>query len=178
METTLDQKLEAMLFYKAQPMAKKELLKLLDIDEAALQEAVEMLAQRLEAGATRLLVSDTELSIVTAPEHDNLIESLRRNELKRDIGKAGAETLAIVLYRGPVTRSEIDRIRGVNSAYILRNLMTRGLVEKGSNPKRTEYQITSDLLAHLGITNKRQLPQYETILNQLAVFEQSVDATG
>jgi segregation and condensation protein B len=136
------------------------------------------LRQRLESGATRVLESDTELSLVTAPEHDTLIEQVRRDELKRDIGKAGAETLAIVLYRGPVTRGEIDRIRGVNSAYILRNLMTRGLVEKGSNPKRTEYQVTLDLLAHLGITHKNQLPQYETILNQLDSFEQAITATN
>src|SRR6056297_3620039 len=176
-EVSTDLQLEAILFFKAQPVAKRELLKLLELDEAALQTTVQTLGQRLQSGATRLLESDTELSIVTAPEHDTLIENLRRNELKRDIGKAGAETLAIVLYRGPVTRGEIDRIRGVNSAYILRNLMTRGLVEKGSNPKRTEYQITSDLLAHLGITHKNQLPQYEQILNQLDTFEQTAEST-
>jgi segregation and condensation protein B len=178
METSVDQKLEAILFYKAQPVSKRELVKLLELDEATLQQASETLTQRLVGGATRLLVSDTELSLVTASEHDALIEQLRRDELKRDIGKAGAETLAIVLYRGPVTRGEIDRIRGVNSTYILRNLMTRGLVEKGSNPKRVEYQITADLLSHLGITHKQQLPQYEEILNQLDTFEQTVDTTN
>ncbi len=55
--------------------------------------------------------------------------------------------------------------------------MTRGLVEKGSNPKRTEYQITSNLLAHLGITHKNQLPQYEQILNQLDTFERTAEST-
>lgn len=177
METSLDQQLEAILFYKAQPVTKRELCKVLEVDETTLTSAAQALSERLNTGATRLLESDTELTLVTASEHDALIEQLRRDELKRDIGKAGAETLAIVLYRGPVTRGEIDRIRGVNSAYILRNLMTRGLVEKGSNPKRVEYQITSDLLAHLGITSKQQLPQYEDILNQLNVFEEVAETT-
>jgi segregation and condensation protein B len=173
---TPDQQLEAILFYKAQPLNKNELMKLLALEDEAFATAVDSLRNRLPSGATRLLETETELSLVTAPEHDELIESLRRNELKRDIGKAGAETLAIVLYRGPLTRAEIDRIRGVNSAYIVRNLQVRGLIERGTNPKRTEYQATSQLLAHLGITHKRELPNYESILNQLDTFEATTSA--
>lgn len=169
--STLDQHLEAILFFKAQPLTKVTLAKQCGVTEAELQDALTTLRIRLETGATRLLETDTEVSLVTAPEHDGLIESLRREELKRDIGKAGAETLAIILYRGPVTRGEIDRVRGVNSSYILRNLMVRGLIERGSNTKRTEYQITQDLLAHLGITHKSQLPGYEQVLAQLEQFE-------
>ena len=176
MQTTLEQHIEAILFFKAQPVAKKNLLSLLDTTEEQLTESLATLSKRLENGATRLLETDTELSLVTAPEHDQLIENLRRDELKRDIGKAGAETLAIILYRGPVTRGEIDRVRGVNSSYILRNLMVRGLIERSSNTKRTEYQITQDLLAHLGITHKQHLPGYENVLAQLEQFEASANA--
>lgn len=173
--TTLEQKLEAVLFYKAEPLSKTALTKQLAVGHDTLQQAIATLRERLTTGATRLLETDTEVSLVTAPEHDELIEALRRDELKRDIGKAGAETLAIVLYRGPITRGEIDRVRGVNSAYILRSLMTRGLVERSTNPKRQEYQITPDALAHLGVTHKSELPQYEAIVNQLAAFEQAID---
>ncbi|MAZ29997.1 SMC-Scp complex subunit ScpB [bacterium] len=173
-EKMLDQRLEVILFFKAQPVAKAVLAKQLNVSAEALAEAIAVLKERLEAGATRLLETDSELSLVTAPEHDALIEDLRRDELKRDIGKAGAETLAIVLYRGPITRGEIDRIRGVNSSYILRTLMVRGLIERGSSSKRVEYRATSDLLAHLGITAKTALPNYEQVLNQLDTFEQEM----
>lgn len=173
-DVSLAAKLEALLFFKAEPISKKNLCKQLDITDEALQTAVQQLVERLRTGATRVLETDTEVGLVLAAEHDELIEQLRREEMKRDIGKAGAETLAIVLYRGPVTRGEIDRIRGVNSSYILRNLMVRGLVEKGSNPKRVEYQATADLYRHLGITHKTALPNYEAILNQLDSFEQQV----
>jgi len=173
MHIPLEQQIEAVLFFKGQPLLKTALKKQFAIDDTELKTALDSLRMRLDNGAIRLLESDSAVSLVTAPEHDELIESLRRDELKRDIGKAGAETLAIILYRGPVTRSEIDRVRGVNSAYILRNLMMRGLIERSPNPKRTEYQITHELLAHLGITHKSQLPGYEAVLGQLEQFEAS-----
>lgn len=168
---SLDQQLEAVLFYKAAPVKRAALIKLLETDEVALTNAVDVLTERLTYGALTLIATETELTLVTRPEVSGLIEQLRRDDMSRDIGKAGAETLAIVLYRGPVTRGEIDRIRGVNSSYIIRNLMVRGLIEKGSSKKRVEYQTTTTLLEHLGVTDKKALPDYETILNTLATYE-------
>lgn len=172
----LEQKVEAILFFKAAPIKLVTLCKTLDISVDELQTACQTLNSRLQEGATRLLLTDTEISLVVAPELTTTIEEIRKDDLKRDIGKAGAETLAIVLYRGPIARGEIDRIRGVNSAYILRNLQVRGLIERGSNSKRIEYQITPALLQHLGITQKKELPQYEQILNTLDAFEASKEA--
>ncbi len=92
--------------------------------------------------------------------------------MKRDIGKAGAETLSIVLYKGPISRSEIDRIRGVNSSFILRNLLIRGLVEREVVKNNALFSITPSLLAHLGISNKTELPNYAQVLDELEKFEQ------
>jgi len=126
----------------------------------------------LNGGAVQLSMTETEVQLVTAPELDELIEGVRKDELKRDIGKAGAETLAIVLYKGPISRVEIDRIRGVNSAFILRNLMIRGLVERGTEGKSHTFSLTPTLLAHLGVTHKTELSNYATVLDQLEKFEQ------
>ena len=74
--------------------------------------------------------------------------------MSSEIGKAGLETLAIVLYNGPVSRREIDYIRGVNSSFILRNLCVRGLVEREADSKDQKifkYRSSLNLLAHLGI---------------------------
>lgn len=99
---------------------------------------------------------------------------MRKDELSADIGKAGAETLAIVLYRGPLSRIEIDRIRGVNSTFILRNLLIRGLVERRPHPtdsRSFNYAITPSLLQHLGITSRESLPEFAEVMNSLDVFE-------
>lgn len=163
--------IEAVLFYKASPVKKTALMKLFSIEESALTEALERLKERLVTGATTLVVSDDEVTLVVAKEFDELIDGLRKDELRRDIGKAGAETLAIVMYRSPVTRSEIDRIRGVNSSYILRSLEIRGLVERRVGKRQSEFVPTTELLRHLGISEKTAMPDYVNVMNTLATFE-------
>lgn len=170
----LELQLEGILFYKATPMKKAVLCKLFSVKEEELSTALKALQARLQSGATRLLETETEVQLVTAPELDTLIESIRKDEMKRDIGKAGAETLAIILYKGPVSRAEIDRIRGVNSSFILRNLLVRGLIERGAEGKSYTFSITPALLAHMGVSNKTELPDYSAVLDQLEVFEKEV----
>ena len=95
----------------------------------------------------------------------------------RDLGKAGSETLAVVLYRGPVSRADIDYIRGVNCAFILRNLQVRGLVQRISNPKNARsflYEATPDLLKHLGVTEITSLPDYQAMRDELEKFESEI----
>jgi len=167
----LSRKIEGLLFYKAAPMKLTQLKKIFGVDDAVLSPAIQALKERLDGGAVRLAETGSEVQLVTAPELDELIDGVRKDDLKRDIGKAGAETLAIVLYKGPVSRVEIDRIRGVNSAFILRNLMVRGLVERGTESKSHTFSLTQTLLSHLGVTNKADLPNYATVLDQLEKFE-------
>lgn len=171
---SLEHKIEGVLFYKATPMKKSTLCKLFECSEEELDAALKTLKERLQSGATRLIETEDEVDLVTMSELDVLIESLRKDEMRRDIGKAGAETLAIILYRGPLTRAEIDRIRGVNSSFILRNLMVRGLIEKDSSTKQVLYRSTPALMAHLGITDKTALPGFADIMNALDVYEQEV----
>ena len=165
--------MEGVLFYRSVPVKKNELSTIFAVTEAELEAALNTLATRLSTGATRLLVTEKEVRLVSAPELDNLIESLRRDELNRDIGKAGAETLAIILYREPISRAEIDLIRGVNSAFILRNLMIRGLINRELDQdglRSYKYFITPALLAHLGISKKDDLPGYEEMTAKLNTY--------
>ena len=168
----LSQQIEGVLFYKASAMKKATLCKLFDVDDTTLEEALKTLSTRLQNGAIVLSQSDSEVQLVTASALDALIESVRKDEMKRDIGKAGAETLAIILYKGPIGRAEIDRIRGVNSSFILRNLLVRGLIEREVEKSASLFSITAHLLSHLGITNKAELPNYAGVLDQLEKFEE------
>lgn len=162
--------IEGVLFYQATPQKKSTLQKLFAADEEAFHSALDMLRLRLQAGALRLLETDTEVQLVTAPELGEFIDTLRKADLSQDISKAGAETLAIVLYREPVTRGEIDRIRGVNSAFILRNLMTRGLIEREVVKNSHQFRISPALLQHLGVTHKHELPQFGDFMTAIDSF--------
>ena len=93
----IDVLIEGFLFYKSAPQKKQVMIKLFDISEEDFRQALDILSERLKSGATRLIETDSEIQLVTCPEMAPIIESLRKNELKADIGKAGAETLAIIL---------------------------------------------------------------------------------
>ncbi len=168
---TLAHQIEGVLFFKATPVKISQLAKLFSTDEEAVVNAIGELAVSLQGRGIALLRTETEVQLATAPALDELIDGMRKDELKRDIGKAGAETLAIVLYRGPIARAEIDRIRGVNSGFILRNLMVRGLIERTTEGRGHTFAITPALLAHLGLGHKTELPNYATVLDQLERFE-------
>ncbi|MCE9628736.1 MAG: SMC-Scp complex subunit ScpB [Candidatus Vogelbacteria bacterium] len=173
--------IEAILFFKAEPLTIKKLAELTNQPEETIQQALGELKQTLQGRGIALLEKDNTVILGTAPEVSGLIESIIKEELNKDLGKAGLETLAIVLYKGPVSRAEIDYIRGVNSSFILRNLTVRGLVEKinkeGDN-RTFLYRPTFELLAHLGLTSVTGLPNYDTFLAELVkVTKPSQDET-
>lgn len=175
----LDILIEGLLFYRGTPLKKYALCKEFSVDEDGLSAAISALSTRLETGALRLIDTENDIQLVTAPSLAPFIEQIKKADLKKDIGKAGAETLAIILYRKSVTRSEIDYIRGVNSSFILRNLMTRGLVERQPAGKGSGYtfSITPELLAYLGVTSTQELTDFAHITDALENFSSAVQST-
>jgi segregation and condensation protein B len=170
----LDILIEAVLFYKASPQKISSLKKLFVVSDEDWNLAIEQLRARLEFGATRLIETSTEVSLGTAPELSEFVESMQKGDLKGDIGKAGAETLAIILYKEPVTRAEIDRIRGVNSAFILRNLLVKGLVQREASGNTYNFRIAPALLQHLGVSTKTELPRFSEFMTALDTFKTEV----
>lgn len=169
----LEQLIEALLFFKGEPMKINELVKLTRNNEVDVRRALVSLKENLDGRGVVLIEKDSEVALGTSPEASQVIEDLRKIELSRDIGKAGLETLAIVIYKGPVARSEIDYVRGVNSSFTLRNLMIRGLVERTANPKDARsflYEPTLDLLSFLGVRSIKELPRFLEIEQELNAF--------
>lgn len=159
----LDAKIEALLFFKAEPVKISWLAETLGVSEDEVHEALSLLQMKLSERGIVSIFKDDEVTLGTAPEMSELIEKISKEDLSRDLGKAALETLTIVLYKGPIARSEIDFIRGVNSNFILRSLQARGLVERitGESGERSFlYRPTFELLAHLGITRIEDLPEY------------------
>src|SRR3989344_7743194 len=126
----LDALIEALLFWRAEPVAIAELAKNLAVSEEQTRTALIFLRGRLAERGVVLLEKDGAVMLGTHPAAAELIERLAKEELNKDLGKASLETLTIVLYKNPITRAEIDYLRGVNSTFILRHLEIRGLVEK------------------------------------------------
>jgi segregation and condensation protein B len=165
--------IEAILFYYAEPLTLRKLAATLKRGEDEVRTALLILEERLNTSGIRLLRNNDTVLLGTAPDASALIEAITKDELSKDLSKSALETLAIVLYKGPLTRSEIDYIRGVNSTFILRNLLIRGLIEKVENPEDQRsflYRSTFALLEYMGITNKDELPEYTETLTALEKF--------
>ena len=170
----LERKIEALLFWKAEPVSVKKLSEWLKVSDTEIAQSLTSLETSLSSRGIILLRKEDEVALGSAPEHSELIERLTKEELSRDLGKAGLETLSIILYYGPITRGEIDYIRGVNSTFVLRTLLMRGLVERIQNKADLRtflYKPTFDVLAHLGISEIHKLPEYEAVRSELEVFK-------
>lgn len=154
-------------------MALERLVKILGIDITEIRKAAEELDQRLIDTALTLVWKGNDLQLVTRPALSKDVEVLVKEEMSKEISRASSETLAIAAYRGPLTRAEIDYIRGVNSSYTLRNLLIRGLIERKTNPKDARtyiYQVSIDFLKFLGLAKLEELPEYAGFSDKLGQF--------
>jgi segregation and condensation protein B len=187
----LEHTLEALLFWKGEPVTVKELAKTLSVQETEITEALNALEQTLQNRGITLLRKNTidrngavnpaeeEVMLGTSKEAGELIEKLTRDDLSKDLGKASLETLSIVIYKGPVKRSEIDNIRGVNSNFILRNLLVRGLIDKRPDPRdsrATLYAPSFELLSYLGVSKIEDLPNFAEVQEEIQKFKDHTEA--
>ena len=147
----------------------------MDASKEELETALAALEISLSLRGLRVIRNDDEVEMRTAPEASLFIEKLTKEELYCDLGKAGLETLSIILYKQPVSRREIDYIRGVNSSFILRNLLVRGLVEKTETKEGDRsftYKPTFDLLSYMGLSSISQLPEYEKMKQEIETVKE------
>ncbi|MEI6042359.1 MAG: SMC-Scp complex subunit ScpB [bacterium] len=188
-ELEISKRIEAILFWKGESLSKKDILKFIEMDEEskellskvnsdkeiAFDISIEKLKKEMSGRGVCLLQIDDSYALRTSPSIAGLIEKLQIEELNKDLGKATTETLSLIIYRGPIRRSDIDNIRGVNSSYILRNLMIRGLIDKDVDPKNSRtniYKPSFELLSYLGVTNIENLPNYKEVINELNKFDE------
>lgn len=170
--------IEALLFFKGEPVSVEFLARTLNASEDTVRGGILSLERSLPGRGVTLVRNGNEVELRTSPEMGKTLEKLIKDELNKDLGKAGLETLAIVLYRGPITRSEVNYIRGVNSNHILRSLLVRGLIEKveekeGEGASRsTIYRPTFDLLSYMGVSSAKDLPEYESIQKSVEIFKE------
>lgn len=158
---------EALLFQLAEPVSLTRLGKLLGWPQNEVEKGLNELENNLTNRGLALVRNGDEVTLGTAPETAELLTKIAKDELDGAVGKAGLETLTIILYHAPISRPEIDYIRGVNSSFIIRHLLIRGLIKrafKAGNNRVYVYEPTTELLAHLGLKNRESLPRYQEII--------------
>lgn len=168
-------KIESVLFLSARPISFGKLAKLLQVKEGEVRTAVEELAlarNRAEYGI-HVVIADHAVELGTNPEHAEVLKRLAKEETESELTRPQLETLTIIAYRGPITKPEIEHIRGVNCTLIVRNLLMRGLIVEKEDDVRLQpvYSLSSEMLRHMGLHSVDELPDYGE-LHQNAKIDQ------
>jgi segregation and condensation protein B len=175
---TLDALCEAILFAVGRPQTVKRLAELTERKPDEIRKALETLSRRLRdnAGGIMLAWDGKEAELVSHGDAAEIVRAAIKAEVSGELTRPSLEALAVLAYRGPMTRPELEQIRGVQSSLILRNLMLRGLVEMREDTRLGQplYAVTLDFLKHIGADRVETLPDYE-ILRGNPVVEQVLD---
>jgi len=168
MTPTHAQIIQALLFTSGETWRFSELMETLSIDRDILDSALLDLDTLLEAQGIMTIIHNDTVTLVTRPEVREILTSLETAETTKEFSKGAVETLALIAYRGPISKSDIDYIRGVNSQFMLRNLVMRGMIEKQSATSRgSGYVVTTDALRFLGVASPDELPEYASFVQEI-----------
>lgn len=156
-------KIETLLFVETRGISIKLLAKTLECSFEEVVQALESLreARNTSESGIHVLVHVDKAELVSNPANAEIANRLLKEEMSGELTKPQLETLTVIAYRGPLTRLEIEQVRGVNCQIILRNLQMRGLVEEMDGELVPLYQVTSEFLKTLGVTSLQELPDYE-----------------
>lgn len=163
-ELALPARCEALLFVAAAPTSAADLAAALDLPVAEVEAALATLGEALEATGRgiRLLQHDEQYALISAPAAARPLAKFLGLSRTERLSPAALETLAIVAYRGPVTRGEVESIRGVDSSGVVQTLVARELIEvigrRTTVGQPLEYAITTGFLRHFGLSSLADLP--------------------
>jgi segregation and condensation protein B len=169
--------LEALLFIHGEPISRKKIQSVLEVDEEECMRLIEALKKTLESESRglQLLTDKEKVQLATKPDFNKILEAFVKEELTEELTPASLETLSIIAYLGPISRAKIEYLRGVNSSMILRSLSIRGLVERMPDPEHASsflYKPTFDVVKHLGVQKQEDLPEFAKFRELLKVFEE------
>lgn len=170
----LIQKLESVLFVSSKPLATEQLAKFVAANEQEVATALAELMERKKNEGIVLLNVNGYWQLATHPENVELVKSFLNADLREKLTDATVEVLGIIAYRQPISKAEIESIRGVNSQYSVRQLLMRGLIEKVANPNDSRsslYQVTTEFLQHLGLQSVNDLPEFEKLTSSIKLPE-------
>ena len=163
----IDAQLESILFLSPNAMRTMELATLIGVSEDDVTSALTRLDVVYNAGrrGIRLAQHEGRYRMTTSPESADAVAAFVEDEVHGALTKPQLETVTVIAYRGPITKGDLEHIRGVHCGIILRNLLVRGLIESKEDPTllQTVYSVSMDFLHTLGVEHIDQLPDYATL---------------
>jgi len=167
--------IEAVLFAAAKPIKLAELRKHLDLSEEVVREAVDDIASRfnVDGSGIHIMEQNGAVQFVSHAAVGEDVAKFLKKEASGPLTRPSLETLTIIAYRGPITKPEIEIIRGVNCSLILRNLLIRGFVTEEQDRERLQpvYNVSHEFLQAIGVNRLDQLPDYETFRTNERITE-------
>lgn len=157
---------EALLFVHGEPISISKIASGLLISTEQAEELIGSFSESLQSTDRGLALNrmGDRVQLVTKAEINSALENFVKSELSEDLTPASLEVLSLVCYLGPISRSKIEYLRGVNSSFTLRSLLMRGLIDRIPDPNSSIaylYRPTFELLAHLGIKSPDEMPEFE-----------------
>lgn len=165
----LKTKLEAILFVSLKPLSLSRLASICEAKssevEITLKELIDDYKER-ESGLS-LLENHSSYQLTTASSCAELIKTYLKDETSGELSQPSLETLTIIAYRSPISKTELEKIRGVNCSLILKNLLLRALIEEKFDRKKSEnsYILSHDFLRFLGISSVKELLDFDKLNN-------------
>lgn len=160
----------SILFVASKPVTLEELKATLEISDDELKQAIAEIVLANQASGIILLAHNKRLQLSSNPDNSTVVKKFLSLELREKLTDAALETLAIIAYKQPVSKAEIENIRGVNSQYSIRHLLIRGLIEKIQSPsdKRMQlYRTTLEFMQFLGLKDMNELPEFEELTKSI-----------
>ena len=163
----LKSQIESILFVSGEPVEISRLAKITKAKAPEVENAIMALQNDYASGRGMILVKkEKSVQMATSPENAEAVSEIVKSGMQEGLSKAALEVLSIVAYRGPITRVNIEAIRGVNCSFTVRALLLRGLIERVDNPSDSRsylYKISFDFLKKMGLSNIEELPDFETL---------------
>mgnify|MGYP000371921132 CR=1 FL=1 len=168
--------LEALLFVSGDAVEIQDIKEKLNVSEEELNEAFETLKKRFsEDKGIHILKYGTKLQFCSNPEYVDSVSAVINPVREKELTKAMLETLAIIAYKQPVTRGEIEELRRVDSSYAVQMLSRLNMItvvgRKDAIGKPLLFGTTDDFLRHFSLTGLNDLPEYEELLNRIATMD-------
>ncbi len=173
----IQSKIESILLVSGEAIAVKKLADLLAITPKEAEQKLASLRERYQEQASGLdvVVRDGKAQMRTAAANQEIVASFKTDEV-REITPAALQTLAVIAYLGPITKLELDDIRGINSVYSLRNLLVRGVIEKIKDGAAVKYRVSMDFMHHFGLNDLAELPRYHEL--RTSILEELLQGQG
>jgi segregation and condensation protein B len=159
--------IESLLFVADRPVTAEHLATALDVPEEEVEAALQALREEYQERGIRIQQKGERLQLVSAPEAGPHIERFLGLEISGRLSTAALEALSIVAYRQPVTRSQVEAIRGVHSDSVLRSLVRRGLIVEIARAESVGrpilYGTTFEFLQQFGLQSMQDLPGWQEL---------------